>query len=454
MAEESKSTTPPLQNPLPNDEPVKTFDEVDVEEALNGWQIPEEYLEETRQGLKKIFGDIDLTKLPFDDVPEGCDDYPPPGSAWETAWDRKQREDAEDPHLQRALKESSLSAPKVDVCAPPSPPLVVSSEKPKDLESAKKQMWAALGAKPPTEEKKDLVDDGLGTKRVRKGKDFEDAKPWVVPDWYDPSGKDWTPEPEPEAPQVEPKSVEELIEGLQCPRGLHEHGFGSFEQLPPDKGTWLSTALFECTEQITSDKWGGAKTCLTIARSALPVLIGEINRDHEMLRTVVVVGSEAAADIRKHFPALCVVEVASSQVDSYGGPCIAVVCDSASAGDAALALAFRSHASFVISCFAGDGVSTSNEDRVVCKDPSIARSEWLSKQIGPHVTYGDLTEAAKTSLPARTVVALDKLCSWGEEDAKFTWVCGKLVATDPNASDIILVGTQRDEYDKKLRRLG
>ena len=47
MAEESKSTTPPLQNPLPNDEPVKTFDEVDVEEALNGWQIPEEYLEET-----------------------------------------------------------------------------------------------------------------------------------------------------------------------------------------------------------------------------------------------------------------------------------------------------------------------------------------------------------------------------------------------------------------------
>jgi len=29
-----------------------------------------------------------------------------------------------------------------------------------------------------------------------------------------------------------------------------------------------------------------------------------------------------------------------------------------------------------------------------------------------------------------------------------------LVATDPNASDIILVGTQRDEYDKKLRRLG
>jgi hypothetical protein len=90
----------------------------------------------------------------------------------------------------------------------------------------------------------------------------------------------------------------------------------------------------------------------------------------------------------------------------------------------------------------------------VCKDPSIARSEWLAKQIGPHVTYGDLTEAAKTSLPARTVVALDKLCSWGEEDAKFTWVCGKLVATDPNASDIILVGTQRDEYDKKLRRLG
>ena len=74
MAEESKSTTPPLQNPLPNDEPVKTFDEVDVEEALNGWQIPEEYLEETRQGLKKIFGDIDLTKLPFDDVPAGCDD--------------------------------------------------------------------------------------------------------------------------------------------------------------------------------------------------------------------------------------------------------------------------------------------------------------------------------------------------------------------------------------------
>ena len=57
--------------------------------------------------LKKIFGDIDITKLPFDDIPEGCDDYPPPGSAWETAWDRKQREDAEDPQLQRALKESS-----------------------------------------------------------------------------------------------------------------------------------------------------------------------------------------------------------------------------------------------------------------------------------------------------------------------------------------------------------
>ena len=47
------------------------------------------------------------------------------------------------------------------------------------------------------------------------------------------------------------------------------------------------------------------------------------------------------------------------------------------------------------------------------------------------MTYGDIAEAAKTSLPARTVVALDKLCSWGEEDAKFTWVCGKLVATDP-----------------------
>ena len=176
--------------------------------------------------------------------------------------------------------------------------------------------------------------------------------------------------------------------------------------------------------------------------------------DHEMLRTVVCVGAEASAQIRQHFPALCVVEVAREQVDSYGGPCIAVVCDCASAGDAALALAFRSHASFVVSCFAGDGEATSNEDRVVCKDPSIARSEWLSKQIGPHVTYGDIAEAAKTSLPARTVVALDKLCSWGEEDAKFTWVCGKLVATDPNASDIILVGTQRDEYDKKLRRLG
>ena len=83
MAEESKSTTPPLQNPLPKDTDtsLKTFDEVDVEEALNGWQIPEEYLEETRQGLKKIFGDIDITKLPFDDIPEGCDDYPPPGSA-------------------------------------------------------------------------------------------------------------------------------------------------------------------------------------------------------------------------------------------------------------------------------------------------------------------------------------------------------------------------------------
>ena len=180
MAEESKSTTPPLQHPLPNDEPVKTFDEVDVEEALNGWQIPEEYLEETRQGLKKIFGDIDITKLPFDDVPEGCDDYPPPGSEWETAWDRKQREDAEDPQLQRALKESSLSAPKVDVCAPPPPPLVVSAEKPKDLESAKKQMWAALGAKPPEKaEEKDLVDDGLGTKRVRRGKDLDEDAPWV-----------------------------------------------------------------------------------------------------------------------------------------------------------------------------------------------------------------------------------------------------------------------------------
>ena len=147
-----------------------------------------------------------------------------------------------------------------------------------------------------------MVDDGLGTKRVRKGKDFDGDEPWVVPDWYDPSGKDWTPEPEPETePPFEPSTVEELIEGLQCPRGLHEHGFGSFEQLPPDKGTWLPTALFECTEQITSDKWGGAKTCLTIARSALPVLIGEINRDHEMLRTVVVVGSEASAQIRQHF---------------------------------------------------------------------------------------------------------------------------------------------------------
>ena len=457
MAEESKSTTPPLQNPLPKDTDtsLKTFDEVDVEEALNGWQIPEEYLEETRQGLKKIFGDIDITKLPFDDIPEGCDDYPPPGSAWETAWDRKQREDAEDPQLQRALKESARIAPKVDVCEPPPPPLVTNTEKPKDLESAKKQMWAALGATPPEQaEEKDLVDDGLGTKRVRKGKDFDGDEPWVVPDWYDPSGKDWTPEPEPETePPFEPKTIDELLQGLQCPRGLHEHGFGSFEKLPPEKGTWLPTALFECTEQITSDKWGGAKTCLTIARSALPVLIGEINRDHEMLRTVVVVGSEAAAQIRQHFPALCVVEVSSTQVDSYGGPCIAVVCDCASAGDAALALAFRSHASFVVSCFNGDGEATSNEDRVVCKDPSVPRSEWLAKQIGPHVTYGDLTEAAKTSLPARTVIALDKLCSWGEEDAKFTWVCGKLVATDPSATDIILVGTQRDEYDKKLRRL-
>ena len=52
MAEESKSTTPPLQNPLPKDTDtsLKTFDEVDVEEALNGWQIPEEYLEETQTG--------------------------------------------------------------------------------------------------------------------------------------------------------------------------------------------------------------------------------------------------------------------------------------------------------------------------------------------------------------------------------------------------------------------
>ena len=154
--------------------------------------------------------------------------------------------------------------------------------------------------------------------------------------------------------------------------------------------------------------------------------------DHEMLAAAhgTVVGSAASADIRKHFPALCVVEVSSTQVDTYGGPCIAVVCDSAR-GRRGVNLAFRSHASFVVSCFAGDGDPTKCEDRVVCKDPSIARSEWLSKQIGPHVTYGDLTEAAKTSLPARTVVALDKLCSWGEEDAKFTWVCGKLVATRP-----------------------
>ena len=105
-------------------------------------------------------------------------------------------------------------------------------------------------------------------------------------------------------------------------------------ETPPEKGTWLPTALFESTDQIAGGSWGGAKTCLTIARSALPVLIGEINMDHEMLRTVVCVGAEASAQIRQHFPALCVVEVARDQVDSYGGPCIAVVCDCASAGDA------------------------------------------------------------------------------------------------------------------------
>ena len=177
--------------------------------------------------------------------------------------------------------------------------------------------------------------------------------------------------------------------------------------------------------------------------------------DHEMLRTVVCVGAEASAQIRQHFPALCVVEVAREQVDSYGGPCIAVVCDCASAGDAALALSVPvARVFFVISCFAGDGEATANEDRVVCKDPSIARSEWLSKQMGPHLTYSDIAEAAKTSLPARTVVALDKLCSWGEEDAKFTWVCGEIGRDGPERDGHNTGRDAAGRVRQRLRRLG
>ena len=103
-------------------------------------------------------------------------------------------------------------------------------------ESAKKQMGGFGREAGEVKEEKDLVDDGLGTKRVRKGKDFDGDEPWVVPDWYDPSGKDWTPEPEPEEPQFEPKTIDELLENLQCPRGLHEHGFGSSSNCHQKKG--------------------------------------------------------------------------------------------------------------------------------------------------------------------------------------------------------------------------
>jgi hypothetical protein len=451
MAEESKGE--PIPSPLPGDADttLKRFEDVDLEEALQGWTVPEEYLEETRQGLKKIFGDIDVTKLPWEKLPEGCDDYPLP----ETAWDKKQREELQDVDLQKALKESAALVPVVEMTPPP-PPVKRTGEKPTDLASAKKAMWAALGATPVEEEKekKDLVDDGFGTVRERRGKDLDDDAPWVIPDWYE-GGKDWTPEPPPSTePPFEPKSVEDLLKGLACPRGLHEKGLGSFEELPPEKGIWLPTALFELTDQISGGSWGGAKTCLTIARSALPILMGEINADHEALRTVVAVGSDAASSLRQHYPSLCVVDVAAEHLDTYTGPCIAVVCATASGSDAALALAFRSHASFVVSFFAGEGAATACAERPVCKDPSLPRSEWLAKQLGPHLQYSDLTDAAKISLPARSVVALDKLCNWGEEDSKYAWVCGKLVATDPNATDIVLVGTQRDEFDTKLRRLG
>ena len=40
-------------------------------------------------------------------------------------------------------------------------------------------------------------------------------------------------------------------------------------------------------------------------------------------------------------------------------------------------------------------------NRVVCKDPSIVVPVAVETN-RPHLTYGDIAEAAKTSLPART----------------------------------------------------
>ena len=71
---------------------------------------------------------------------------------------------------------------------------------------------------------------GWGRSGSEKGKDF-DGDNRGSSRLVRPFGKDWTLEPEPEEPQFEPKTIDELLENLQCPRGLHEHGFGSFRAI-------------------------------------------------------------------------------------------------------------------------------------------------------------------------------------------------------------------------------
>ena len=126
-------------------------------------------LEETRQGLKKIFGDIDITKLPLTTSRRAATTTRRPARMGDRVGPQAARRRGGPATPKSPQRISQNPCRRSTFSAAALLPLVTNTETERSRKCKKTDVGGAR-REATRQEEKDLVDDGLGTKRAEKEK--------------------------------------------------------------------------------------------------------------------------------------------------------------------------------------------------------------------------------------------------------------------------------------------